>query len=216
MALHVSVPFPGATNDQSICKYNPFLRALNLETRYRDFQFNLYTGTGTETVLTQGAYVISDGGYTNERIFQPPQTCSVGHAVAYSKRLESVRKDVEDFFGIMKKRWFILKHPLRVQHNKIDAIVKTAVVLHNMLLKERGGDRYESLPPSLGALDIDEEDESVGPAVTGDDQTQQELQRMLIRSQRAQLNNGNLFWVRSATDPTAHLERRAGLVHDFS
>lgn len=203
VVLHVSVPFPGATNDKTICKFNPFLRALTSEDRYTDFQFKLYTGRGTDTVLTQGAYVISDGGYLEERKFQPPQTFSVGVAqVAYSKRLESVRKDVEDVFGILKKRWYILKHPLRIQHDKIDAIVKTAVVLHNMLLRARGGDRYENLPPSLGALDIDEEDQSAGPADTGDDQTQQELQKMLIRSQRVQLEAGTLFWLRSANEPS--------------
>ncbi|CAN0311429.1 unnamed protein product [Pylaiella littoralis] len=53
---------------------------------------------------------------------------------AFSKMLESVRKDVECFFGILKGRFRILK--LRLAYHcreDIDNIFFTCCILHNML-----------------------------------------------------------------------------------
>lgn len=50
--------------------------------------------------------------------------------------MESVRKDVECTFGILKNRWRILKLPILYRREKvIDAIMKTCCALHNMLLE---------------------------------------------------------------------------------
>ena len=52
-----------------------------------------------------------------------------------SQRVESVRKDVECTFGILKKRWRVLKNPMLLQSKvSIDNIVFTCAILHNMLL----------------------------------------------------------------------------------
>ncbi|CAB1115914.1 unnamed protein product [Ectocarpus sp. CCAP 1310/34] len=54
--------------------------------------------------------------------------------LAFSKRLESVRKDVECFFGIVKGRFRILK--LSIPYHKqedIDNVFFTCCILHNML-----------------------------------------------------------------------------------
>lgn len=52
----------------------------------------------------------------------------------WSKRLESVRKDVECFFGILKGRFRILKLPiLHRKQEDVDNILFTCCTLHNML-----------------------------------------------------------------------------------
>ncbi|CAM9749108.1 unnamed protein product, partial [Ectocarpus fasciculatus] len=52
----------------------------------------------------------------------------------FSKRLESVRKDVECFFGILKGRFRILKLAMAYQsQERIDNVFFTCCILHNML-----------------------------------------------------------------------------------
>ena len=57
----------------------------------------------------------------------------------WSQWLESMRKDVECTFGIMKGRWRILKSGIRLHGVDIaDEIWLTCCSLHNMLLEEDG------------------------------------------------------------------------------
>lgn len=54
--------------------------------------------------------------------------------LVYRERLESVRKDIECFFGILKGRFRILKMPLLYRGiYKLDSIYQTCCALHNML-----------------------------------------------------------------------------------
>lgn len=64
--------------------------------------------------------------------------------IIFSKTLESVRKDVECFFGILKGRFRILK--LRLGYHSrddIDNIFFTCCILHNMLHSFDGMDVFE-------------------------------------------------------------------------
>ena len=53
--------------------------------------------------------------------------------------VESTRKDIECAFGILKKRFLILKNPIRqqIKHN-IERMFLTCSVLHNMTMEEEG------------------------------------------------------------------------------
>ena len=66
------------------------------------------------------------------------------HAL-WSKWVESVRKDVECVFGILKGRWRCLKLPIFYQKKKdIDNMFFTCCIFHNMLLANDGFDvRWE-------------------------------------------------------------------------
>ena len=62
----------------------------------------------------------------------------------WSKNLESVRKDVECTFGILKKRFLFLKNP--IQHHfpeKIENAFVTCCALHNWLHDWDGWDDWE-------------------------------------------------------------------------
>lgn len=59
----------------------------------------------------------------------------------WSHWLESLRKDVECTFGILKGRWRILKTGIRLQGNEVATdIWKTCCALHNWLLEVDGLD----------------------------------------------------------------------------
>lgn len=66
-------------------------------------------------------------------------------ATAWSKRLESVRKDVECFFGVLKGRFRILKLPILYRNkDEIDNMFFCCCILHNMLHAMDGLDTFEA------------------------------------------------------------------------
>ena len=53
----------------------------------------------------------------------------------WSKTVESVCKDVECVFGILKKRFLLLKHPIRLYDpEQIQRAFLTCCVIHNILI----------------------------------------------------------------------------------
>lgn len=84
----------------------------------------------------RGAYLITDNGYAKWRIMQCPIKCSTNeHELRWSTRLESVRKDVECFFGRLKARFRILHMRILFhQQHRVDNIFISSSILHNMNL----------------------------------------------------------------------------------
>lgn len=57
----------------------------------------------------------------------------------YGERCESVRKDVERVFGILKQRFRVLRVPNMLQSDaKLSLVFKCCCILHNMLLTHDG------------------------------------------------------------------------------
>jgi hypothetical protein len=84
-----------------------------------------------------GAYLIVDNLYLNWLCMVPPfgVTNNV-NKICWSKWLESIRKDVECTFGILKGRWRILKAGVQIHGvNSVSYIWLTCCALHNWLLK---------------------------------------------------------------------------------
>ena len=74
-----------------------------------DVEFFLYTSTG-ERVRCSGACFLTDGGFDKAAYFVEPLHTAVGaDAVLLSEWLESIRKDVECTFGILKGRFRVLR-----------------------------------------------------------------------------------------------------------
>ena len=77
-----------------------------------DKTFSLYQGNGGEMTVCKGLYAIVDNGYKHWPCLIPPFKLPLNDEVAqWSKRLESVRKDAECTFGVLKQRFRILKTP---------------------------------------------------------------------------------------------------------
>lgn len=84
--------------------------------------------------------------YKQWRILQEPAECPVTEdEKEWSKQLESVRKDVECFFGVLKGRFRILKLPVFFRHQEnVDNMFHTCCILHNMLRSYDGLDVMEA------------------------------------------------------------------------
>ena len=94
----------------------------------------------------KGSYYICDGGYHNWQCLIPPFKHQVpGTDLSYwSHHIESMRKDVECVFGILKKRFLFLKHPIRFHNPQhIQNTFVTCCALHNILLDFDGYDDWE-------------------------------------------------------------------------
>lgn len=101
--------------------------------------FQLSSNRGTP-INIKGAYVIVDNGYLDWSTTVPPFKDSINKSeVWFSQWLESLRRDVECTFGILKSRWRILKTGIRLHSTEAaDNVWLTCCALHNMLLKVEG------------------------------------------------------------------------------
>jgi hypothetical protein len=119
-----------------------------------DLEFELYEEQADGTVIKRkyrGAWLLVDNGYHHWAITIPPYKQSeFCNEICFSEWLESMRKDVECTFGILKGRWRILKAGIRVHGLEAgDNIWLTCCALHNMLLDHDGLDeRWQAGVPS--------------------------------------------------------------------
>jgi len=134
---------PARFNDKTLVLFDEFIQNLRKK-KYDDvFTFMLkdYDSQGNIIdVKYRGCYVIVDNGYLPWSVTVPPyKECDTRSATRFSEWLESLRKDVECTFGILKGRWRILKTGIRM-HGLLtcDRIWLTCVALHNMLLEVDG------------------------------------------------------------------------------
>ena len=83
---------------------------------------------------------IVDNGYLSWFFTIPPSSNGTTYEIIrFSEWLESMRKDIECTFGIMKCRFAILKYGLRFQNiAKCDETWLTCCALHNLLLHNDG------------------------------------------------------------------------------
>ncbi|GJT95620.1 ALP1-like protein [Tanacetum coccineum] len=59
--------------------------------------------------------------------------------IRYKQAHEAARKDVKQAFGVLKKKWAIVRTPARSRSLKrITHLMYTCIILHNMIRKEKG------------------------------------------------------------------------------
>jgi hypothetical protein len=133
-ALHVSGPFPGTWNDKSISKIDQWVCNLESDPLFTEFKWKRATIDGTWE-QDKGAYCIVDGGYLHKRCMMARNTsASSDEAIRWGKTLTSLRKDVECFFGRLKKRFTMFLTGVRFRD--ADAVANAfyfACALHNWL-----------------------------------------------------------------------------------
>ena len=145
--LHSTTGHPGRWNDKTLIRFDSFMTDLHSgafnNTMSFDLQSKVTDQDGGEEQTTRrinGAYVIVDNGYLDWSSTVPPIKNSNSRAeLRFSQWLESLRKDVECTFGILKGRWRVLKTGIRLHNNEsADNIWLTCCTLHNMLLEVDG------------------------------------------------------------------------------
>ena len=105
----------------------PFLVAVD-ECRYK-----LIINEDGDTIDMRGAFAINDGGYhkwTHTIAGSKDASATTVDEDRWSGTMESIRKDSERFFGIMKKRFRIL-HTQSLLHTSsaIDTVFKASLLL---------------------------------------------------------------------------------------
>ena len=104
-------------NDKTIARYDPLIAELGTNPLFVNHKYNVRTAVGV--VERQGAHFICDGGYHNWRTLM----CGLKHTSdvpshIWSIQMESVRKDIECCFGILKIRFKVLSHPIQY-HSRV-------------------------------------------------------------------------------------------------
>lgn len=144
--LATTTGHPARWNDKTIVLFDNFVVALAEGRVLEDNIFYLYEKSADGTIVKvpyRGAWLIVDNGYLNWPTTVPPmKTTSLRSEIRFSKWLESVRKDVECTFGILKGRFRILKTGIRLGGQQAgDRIFLTCCALHNWLLEVDGLDK---------------------------------------------------------------------------
>ena len=131
----------GAKNDKTQAQHDYLFQRLRSGQIEPDRTYYLYSADGT-AVECKGLYAIVDGGYHQWRILQCPLKAAAGEdAREWSERMESVRKAVERTFGILRKRFRILRVAFECQSPaQIEHTFRACVALHNILLRHDGRD----------------------------------------------------------------------------
>ena len=162
--LHTTCGHPARWNDKTIVLYDELARGLKNGKIMEDNVFELLQkdDNGLITKMKyRGAWLLVDNGYLNWGIIIPPmkQTIYVSET-RWSQWLESMRKDVECTFGILKGRWRILKAGVRCNGVEMaDNIWMTCCALHNISLDIDGND--VNWQGEIGNFDFDEDSENI-------------------------------------------------------
>ena len=139
---------PARWNDKTLQLFDEFLVSLQHNGSFDDNSFWLWEyETADESgnpkmIRYQGAWLMCDNGYLHWPTLIPPsKDWRHIRETRFSQWLESMRKDVECTFGIMKGRFRILKAGVRVHGvEAVDRIWRTCCALHNFLLEKDGLD----------------------------------------------------------------------------
>ena len=101
-----TVGYPGRWNDQTIVRFDGSVTDIQCGLYLKDNKFTLKTQNGTDEEYS-GAWVLVDGGYLNwsTLICSFKESDSVKEQ-RWSRWVESMRKDVECTFGILKGKTF--------------------------------------------------------------------------------------------------------------
>ena len=125
----------GTVNDKTIVKYDDAVEIVRRDKLFTEYSYSVEKADGTRK-LTRGAYLIVEGGYLRWKCLQCGlRSSSDEDYAAWRKKIESVRKDIECYFGRLKQRFKILRIPnLMTTKEKIDNMMFAIVALQNMML----------------------------------------------------------------------------------
>ena len=135
---------PGSWNDKTLVLFDTFIKAIKRGDILQDNVFEILEKVDDKIVSVKyrGVWIVVDNGYHDWSITVPPfKNTNYRDEIRWSEWIESMRKDVECAFGILKGRFRILKTGVRLHSTlSVDRIWLTCCALHNMLLEVDGLD----------------------------------------------------------------------------
>ena len=145
--LAVSNVFYGCFNDKSISRRDLAIVVVRDKNTFLDSHIWTCYNIRGDVKENKGLYFICDGGYHAWPCMIPPYKHQVEGTDlhAWSSSIESLRKDIECVFGILKKRFLFLKYPIRLQMDiEIESVFLTCCAIHNLLMDYDGIDEWEA------------------------------------------------------------------------
>ena len=138
----VSCGHPGSRNDKHIARTDTAVMELLQGNGWLHSQsWECVIEANGRRKVFYGVYLICDGGYHRWPCFVYPVKTGIpgSPAMKCAAMIESVRKDIEGVFGILKRRFHYLKVFNKMRHHiNIDRAFTTCCILHNILLEEDG------------------------------------------------------------------------------
>ena len=136
---------PATWNDKTLQLYDELLCGVRDSVLHDTFEFMLYDIDEEGNVIEvpyKGVWFMVDNGYLSWSCTVPPIKDGTTYPeIRFSEWLESMRKDVECAFGILKGRFTILRYGTRFQSiTRCDQLWLTCCAIHNMLLDIDGLD----------------------------------------------------------------------------
>ena len=134
---------PGTWNDKTLILFDELIYKVKEGHVPDHFKFKLLernkTGEVIEVVYKRVWFMVNNGYLSWSCTVPPDNNATRYDIIRFSEWLESMRKDVECFFGIMKGRFCILRYGFRFYSiNDCDNMWLTCCALHNMLLEIYG------------------------------------------------------------------------------
>jgi Plant transposon protein len=141
--LNTTKGHPSRWNDKTLTHYDEFIKLIKEGNILADNKFTLYKRSDNNTVIEEnysGCWLMCDNGYLNwSCLMSPIKEPVLRKEKRWSMWMESMRKDVECTFGILKGRFRILKTGMRIHSIKsVDHVWCTCCALHNMFLDSDG------------------------------------------------------------------------------
>jgi hypothetical protein len=130
---HASFGHPGSVNDLTIVGRSPLVQAFAAgEFPPPGFCYDLL---GQRKTLP---YYLADGIYPLWQLFAKTISAPQDFKTRlYAKSQESVRKDVDRLFGVLRSRFQVLERAARAWRvPTLNRIIRTCLILHNMCVKE--------------------------------------------------------------------------------
>jgi Plant transposon protein len=141
--LHTTKGHPSRWNDKTLAHFDEFIKNIKEEKILNDFQFSLMERSVDGGIIHtdyNGCWLMCDNGYQKWSCLMSPIKDSFSFKEKrWSEWLESMRKDVECTFGILKGRFSILRTGIRLHKiDSVDQLWCTCCALHNMFLDDDG------------------------------------------------------------------------------
>jgi hypothetical protein len=133
--------YPGTQADKTISEQDDTVYAIRNDPKFTDVNYVLKNSVG-EDVPMKGVYLLSDNGFHKWKIIAMPMKTTVNqNQKRWSQWCESMIKDIECTFGILKKRFLFLKNPIRIRSkDAIEKVFHFCCIIHNILLSIDGMD----------------------------------------------------------------------------
>ena len=137
--FHASFGFPGTMNDINIWERSSLFESmLNGNGKHDEIDHDFVLDGEVFSKL----FYLVDGMYPSlTRFLGPENDPATQLDGSYKINQEGSRKDVERGYGVLKIKFLALTHPINLHHRDgISYMVLAAILLHNMMVKERMDD----------------------------------------------------------------------------